>query len=841
MTNEPGTQGGRDGLLDRWVDFALKHTKLLMVIGTLLFALAGFFAAKLGLRSDFVELLPTDSPSVMNLERLKTRIASYATLTVAVQSPDLAANQKFAEDLVPLLRAMPENQVKYVDYSINELTEFYKKNKYLYGDLQDLVDFRDRLKKRIQEETEGAVVESLDDEPAPKTDLKIDELRAKYEKKAKEADRYPGGYYVTPDKKLLAIFVRPPSTHDGFEASDRLVKDVQVLVDQLDPKKYHPEMTVGFTGDVKSGLEERDALAADMGFIGILSLFLILGIIILYYRSLRAVILVGLPMLLGLATAFAVAFFAVGYLNSATAFLTSIIAGNGINFMIMLSARFYEEIRNEGPDGLEKALKASVHGTIRGTAVAGAAAAIAYGSLIIAGFRGFRQFGIIGGVGMAACWIATFAFGPAIIAFVHRIKPLGTMRATSGKQPIATFVGRLVTNHSRAILFGSLVLTALSVLALIIPFGGLGGERDRHHYAPNSYLFDPFEYDFRNLRNKEGYKRGSAKLSNEVDKIFELPQNPTPCVTDDLTAVTRIKEKLLNAPNARSTIGDVKTIFDLLPKQQEQKIPVLADIREMIDRKIDFLSEKDRKEILDNRPADDLHVLGPDDVPGAISRQFTESDGTRGRIFYIYSHPKESLLDGKYLLRFADFIRNTDLGADSMTAVGQAMVFADMVAAIERDGVRVTFASFLAVVLLLFVAYRSRLGILTILASVLLGTLWMIGFAALFDLKLNFLNFVVIPITLGISVDYGANIFSRYRIEGPGRMVEVLKSTGGAVVLASGTTILGYATLITSTNMALQSFGLIADIGEFTCLATAELTMTALIVWIEQNRSRRKA
>jgi hypothetical protein len=41
--------------------------------------------------------------------------------------------------------------------------------------------------------------------------------------------------------------------------------------------------------------------------------------------------------------------------------------------------------------------------------------------------------------------------------------------------------------------------------------------------------------------------------------------------------------------------------------------------------------------------------------------------------------------------------------------------------------------------------------------------------------------------------------------------------------------------------MALQSFGIIADIGEFTCLFTAELTMMALIVWLENARKARQA
>jgi predicted RND superfamily exporter protein len=56
-------------------------------------------------------------------------------------------------------------------------------------------------------------------------------------------------------------------------------------------------------------------------------------------------------------------------------------------------------------------------------------------------------------------------------------------------------------------------------------------------------------------------------------------------------------------------------------------------------------------------------------------------------------------------------------------------------------------------------------------------------------------------------------------------------------MLASLTTIIGYATLITSTNMALQSFGIVADIGEVTCLGAAELVMTAFLVWWERSRA----
>jgi hypothetical protein len=809
-------------VIDRWVAFSLRRPKSILFAATLFFALAALTASRLELRSDFVELLPTDAPSVVNLEAMKQRVSSYATLVVAAEGPDLDASMRFAEDLVARLRPLQPDRIRFIDYNLKELSDFYARNKLLYADLDDLSGFRDRLEKRIREETRDAMFESLDEIPAPRTDLRIDEMREKYEKKAREQDRYPGGYYVTPDRTILAVFIRPPSKSSGFRENERLVNEVQSIIDDLDPGRYHPEMVVGMTGDVKTGLEERDSLADDMLFISSLCLFLILALIVIYYRSFRAVILIGVPMLIGLASALAIARLQIGYLNAATAFLVSIIAGNGINFMIILAARFFEETRNRGADSLDESLRLAVRGTMFSTVIAAAAAAISYGSLGLASFRGFRQFGLIGGIGMLLCWIATFAVGPALITYLHRRKPLA-VRIENQNHPVASFVARFVLARPRTILVVSLLMTSAAILVTI------------------PYVFDPFEYDFRNLRNREGYVRGSAKLSNKVDKIFDLPQSPTPIVADRVEVVPEVKQAFLDAPSSRTIIGDVKTLFDFLPKQQDQKLAVLADIRTMIDRRIDFLPADERKTVEDYRPGDDLRVLGLDDVPEVVARPYTEIDGTRGRVLYVYAAPGNSLLNGRYLLKFAEFVRSVKLDGVELIESGQPMVFADMIQAILADGLWVTFASVVGVTILLLVAFRSALGTFSVMGAILMGTLWMIGLAAAFDIKLNFLNFVVLPITVGISVDYGANIFLRYRQEGPGSIEAVIRSTGGAVFLASLTTIIGYATLITSTNMALQTFGLLADLGELATILVVEVVMTALLVWIERGRRARKA
>ena len=114
-----------------------------------------------------------------------------------------------------------------------------------------------------------------------------------------------------------------------------------------------------------------------------------------------------------------------------------------------------------------------------------------------------------------------------------------------------------------------------------------------------------------------------------------------------------------------------------------------------------------------------------------------------------------------------------------------------------------------------------------VVGSLTLGVLWMGGAMYLLSIKFNFVNFAVLPITFGIGVDYAVNLYHRYRQTGS--VEEALATSGGAVALCSVTTIIGYATLVTADNQAIQSFGLTAVVGEITCLSAALFALPAVL------------
>jgi len=107
--------------------------------------------------------------------------------------------------------------------------------------------------------------------------------------------------------------------------------------------------------------------------------------------------------------------------------------------------------------------------------------------------------------------------------------------------------------------------------------------------------------------------------------------------------------------------------------------------------------------------------------------------------------------------------------------------------------------------------------------------------------KINFINLIAFPITFGIGVDYAVNVMGRYFQDGRNDVVAAIRSTGGAVGLCSATTIIGYSSLLVAQNRGLFLFGLVAVLGEITCLTTAVVMLPAALLVYQKRRDRKRS
>jgi predicted RND superfamily exporter protein len=278
-----------------------------------------------------------------------------------------------------------------------------------------------------------------------------------------------------------------------------------------------------------------------------------------------------------------------------------------------------------------------------------------------------------------------------------------------------------------------------------------------------------------------------------------------------------------------------------VPDDQEQRIAVLGELRTMIDKEADKLDDNERAELEELRPPDDLHPFTVADLPASLREKFMEKDGHVG--FVISIRPAE-LLDewnGKDLMRFSAAVRELHLeNGETVTTSGASVIFADIIASIEHDGPLVTTVALIGLVVMVTLLVGRNRRAIAVLTGTVGGSLLMIAVCALAGIKVNFLDFVALPITLGLGIDYAINVAHRHDTEEMPDPITTLRTSGSAVFVCSLTTMIGYGSLLVSENLAIRGFGLASLIGEVTTVTTALVVVPALLA-LGKRRPGREA
>ncbi len=842
-------RAGFTRLVERYVGFLLRRAGTVLLVGSLLAGLGGWSASRFSIRTDLAELLPQDEPSILDLKRARQRVGGISSYFLTVVSgPEFAANRRLIDDLVTRFRSLPRDLVVDLRFGVHEEQDYYARHKHLYVDLADLETILERLKAKIRYErikNNPVLNLDLDGEPLAPVGFDLEDIRAKYEKKGSSYNRYLEGYLTGEEGRLAVIMMYPPADSTGVDVGRRMLREIRAaaaevchggpLAAGLDAgtvlqtecaQRYGPGIEVNFLGSMVTAILEQDAIIADIILVTSICVCLNLLLLLVYFRTWRALPIIGTSLAMGTVITFGISIYIVEFLNTSTAFLASIIVGNGINFGLIQFARYLEERR--AGRALPEALTSALRNTAVATATAALAASVAYGSLIITHFRGFTGFGYMGGLGMLINWVAAFSIQPALLILMERLRPQ-RFRAVASRSPLGRLgrpVAGLVARSGRwlhVVVFGSAAACAWLTWELIE---------------------DPFEYDFRNLRNQAARTSSLAELGNRVGAIFPQRLDPAFVLADRPDQVPLILAEMQrnNSEGPHQKLFDeFTTLFSYLPREQEKKIDVLRKIDKQLSAStLSWLDDEDRAELDKYRPPADLRPLGVDDLPGAVLRMFTELDGRRGLVVLLYPRRVgRSIWDGHFLIELSQASRLIRLpDGTQVRSAGVGTVFADMIRAMERDGPRAIAASLLGVLLLMVLIYRRWRPAALMAYALFYGVLWTTGPVVLLGEKLNFLNFIALPVTFGIGLDYAVNLYTRYRLEGPGSLERVLSSTGGAVAVCSMTTLIGYSSLLIADNRALVSFGVLSILGEFASLGAALIMLPNTLAMLERRRVR---
>jgi predicted exporter len=746
-------------------------------------------------------------------------------LGVVVDAGDagnMQAAERLVDDLAARVRTYPPELVSRVRTGQSEERRFLEAHAPLYMDLADLETLRRRVEARRDWEVskeEGALLD--EDEPPPPLD--VGDLEQRYEERTKATKRYDDDRFASRDKHTVLLLIEVGSFHTGQAYGAELLRRVKRDLAELRPTTYAPGLRVGFTSDVAINVEETEALLADLSFSSVLVVVLVIGVIIFYFDWWKSILILLPPLLLATAYAFALATlppFHVAELNSNTAFLGSIIVGNGINFGIVLLARYVEERRRAVSS--RDALVVAVWGARTGTLSAALAAGVSYASLALTNFRGFRQFGFIGGLGMVLSWLLAFLLMPSLARLVDRNPHLPPKR-----HALMALVAKFLDERRHA------VVALVALLALAAAW-------EARAFGPSQ-----IETDFSKLRRADTWKTGEGYWGRKMDALLGSYVTPTVILTDDedqARAVARVIAGARASPPLSEMVASVRTLDDVVPRDQEAKIAATTAIRDDLTPKLRAsLTDAQRRDLDRYLGSADLAPVTDADVPSSFTLGLRERSGAIGRAVLVFPRPGRLVWEGQRLSAFVSRLREaaaTRARPDEREGrvAGGLALSNDILTSVRRDGPLASVVAFAGVVAVVVLLLRGTLPTVLVLGSLLLGVLFLVAGAMALGIKVNFANFIAYPITFGIGVDYSVNVASRWELEHRPSMSAVIRTTGGAVALCSLTTIIGYSSLLFAQNRALFLFGLLAVLGEVACITTA---IVALPVVVQLTRAKR--
>jgi len=770
-------------------------------VSLVLSLVAGSFAAQLKIKADSANLLPDDYISVSELNRIKERVGGIGPLMVIVNGEELSACVDFMHALADSLEGSP--LINSVIRGRTAEMEFLSRNRLLYMNLDDLSDLHGRVADKIDIETLKKNPFYMGFEEDEEDPLDVSDIEAKYEHY--ELSGYDRDYYLTEEGNGVILRLYPTGVITDVKFTKRLLALLDRTIESLDAQRYHPSLEVTYKGSFKNASTQYTIVLQDLKSTAMYAFLGVLVLISLYFRRLLSPLFIVFPLLMSLSWTFGVTYLVIGNLNQITVCLFAILFGLGIDFGIHIFAR-YREARRRGL-GIEPALIETVCHTGSALTTTALTTAVAFFSLLFSDFKGFSEFGFIVGTGILFSLVAMVVVCPAFIVLAERLSLIQWQQASVPEHLIRR--GRYPIPHLTLLL--GILATAFSL----------------YHINDLS-----FEYDFKKLKPEVEETGPQASLPGKLKET----RSPAIVLTEshaEALAVVAEVERVQAERGDSSTVLSVKSVYSFLPADQEQKIALIADLRQMIDTNVDLLDEDDRTRVDSLRQYLDVKLLALTDLPEDMTKSFSSKEGEI--LNFVQINASVPLRDGRNSINFAREVKVIETELGTFYASSPHIIFAEMLELMLDDAVIAVIVTLLVVSIVLVIDLGSVLSAALVLTPLLTGLAWVAGLMYVLDFRINIYNMVAFPTIIGMGIDNAVHIFHRYREAGPGSLRLVLRTTGVALMATTLTTMVGFAGLVPAHHPALYWIGTVSLLGLGCAFITAVSLLPALLQVLERR------
>lgn len=667
--------------------------------------------------------------------------------------------------------------------------------------------------------------------------------------------------YITFASNRLYLVTTKPTTRDVVvPAIERLRQLIAVTRAEV------PGVNVGLTGEPVLEFDEMNQSNRDSMVAAILALVLCGALFIVAYRETgrplkaMACLVVGLVYTLGFATV------AIGHLNLLTVTFLPILVGLAIDFGIHLVTRYEEELRHG--HAREEAIHKAIVFTGQGIFTGCFTTAGAFLAMGLTDFKGIREMGVISGAGLVICLVPMMTMLPALLLHgrQNRLDHGGHAR----NDPRARLEG-LWLERPGLVAGTAVVLTALAAWGiprvyfdynlLNLQSKGLPAveyERTLINAASRSVIFGAVIADSPQKATEMAERLQALPSVASIDQISHYlaedqtekltqigrikshladiafaPQDDSPANQSDLRIALQVLQTYLRlGRNAAEREGEaalsdgldeVRTAVARLRQAMANADPGLVARRLTLFQKA-FLDDL-RQTLVAIRDQDNSAPLSLEDLPATLRNRFISQSGDR---FLLQVNPRDDIWQRSVQERFVRDLRSVD-----PDATGPPVQLLEYTTLLKDSYLEAAAYATGAIALLVFIHFRSVVGVILALLPVGLGSIWVLGWMGWAGVPFNPANIMTLPLVVGVGVTNGIHILNRFSEEkNPGILA---RSTGKAVMLSALTTVTGFGSLMIAKHQGIASLGLLMATGTFACLVAGLVFLPTVMNWAHRR------
>ncbi len=815
---------GPTAVADRLVAFVDRHHRAVLVGSGVLFLVSALSLSRLHLDMDVLGQLPSRSQAFQDYRAYLERFGALDSLVVLVAGPrePIVA---FADALAEKVEELPEiASLRYrVDLEAARRAVLGRHRWELMTDA-DYAEVARRLgPAAIAERVRGlrtalampmgiGAKRFIVDDPLGLDEVAGLSLGRRY---GDPLLRPTSEYFLAPSGDALLLIARPVESAFDTVFVERLLDRVRAAESELLGGRFAGSgIEVGHTGSYVYALADKQILQTDFRIYFLVAPLAVLAIFHLGLRTLRILPLAIYPLLLSTVVTFALSLVLFRSLDMISAAFAGIFYGLGIDSTIYFYALLRE--KTAGRDPLDRvALRGAVAATLReigaANVVASTTTAGAFFVIGLSDFTGVSRLGIMTGIAMLLNIGATFVLLPAMVLGWG---PRAIPAAPGARGRLAEAYGGLavrLARRPRPVLAAGAAAVALAALAL----SRVRLDTDFTHLRPGAGEAERVEQTIQERFGRFDARGIVLTRGRSLEEALERAE----AVAERLEAYRELdlvaSHSTLTAflPSAKTKARRLAR-FAALPRAA-----AAAAFREAAEKAgfapgaFDaFLADLSDAE----RPAADpiTEALAP-----LREQHLRELGGEAWLASYFVPKPGVALAEVRARLA-------ADLPPSQAVVTGRELVEAEFHRLLSRELVWFLAGALGLNFVLVWLAERSAGRSCAVLTPTFAALVLYLGLVGAFDLPIDPVNLIVLPLLIGLGVDDSVYLLAHIRHGGG---VEAGSRRGALpLLIAVGTTVVGFGSLGLSRFPALSRLGWLAALGLALCLAAALLLVPAL-------------